>query len=1023
MSLPTGVWAEEQTRSTIGGTRVGGGLGSVGGSVTHAMVVTSAADDWPELHQTPLLGGYASNSPLSSTNASGLGVAWATDLYSSALDSPAIAYDSYLGATLAYIGTESGNVLAINLASGQIVWGVWLGSPIRSSPLVTNGSVFIGTDTNPALFKLNATTGATQCSVISPTPFEATPTVATPKNGVATVYIGANGEGSHSGPFLAVNEANCTIEWAFTGYNHTAGSWDSASYAVSKGGVPMVLFGTDDPDSSIYAINALTGQLIWRFQTYNPPGADLDVGAGVTISPPGKNGFAQGVAYATNKAGRAYALDLNNGSLIWETNFNALAGTTGDARSTPALDGMTLVFGYAGGLFALNASTGGQVWIYHDPSSTEAISSPAIAGGHGHAIVAVGDLAGELDVVAIVGGSQLYTYPTGGYITASPAISGGNIVIASSNGFLYDFVVGGGNHATLPSTSISSPAQGATLANPNGNLSVTGTAVDPTAVVGVNVAVQSGGPAGPWWDGASRTWSPGPIENPAALAHPGNPSTSWSLAFPVARAGGTFQVVAYAVSSSGQSDLNNTEAGFSVRYSTSGPHLVVSPSSAAPGSAIMVHGGGFGRSQKVNLSLPGVLLATITSAKNGSLPSTRILLPTTSLFGLTSLTAVGQKSGASSSAPLTIANSWQQLGYDPGHDGNQPYDLTLRHLVFPGDNNWVKMAWHFDAKVPINASPAVVDGVAYVGDSVGNLFAVDIHNGGLLWNFTLASAGGIDGSPAVDRGLGRVFVGSQDGSVDAVYLANGTLAWSTHVGGNVSAPVEAGGELYVTSGSGAVAALAESNGAVSWSKTLASPATSAPALNASVNLLVVGESNGKVVGLNSSTGGIRWTYSTGSAVTAPAVLLGDTVYVGSTNHKVYALNQATGTKRWSFTTGGAIRDTGSLSNGQTPKGALTFFIGSDDGTVYGLRASNGSLLFNVTVGAPVAGLSTQNGVVVFETSTGLMGAVRSYPTEGGWNFTTGGPLVTAPVLIDGTIYLASEDGNLYAFTPNGQPPI
>lgn len=54
--------------------------------------------------------------------------------------------------------------------------------------------------------------------------------------------------------------------------------------------------GSSDPDDSVYALDARTGTVIWRFQTL-VVGADIDAGAGPTISPPGTNGFAHGVVY------------------------------------------------------------------------------------------------------------------------------------------------------------------------------------------------------------------------------------------------------------------------------------------------------------------------------------------------------------------------------------------------------------------------------------------------------------------------------------------------------------------------------------------------------------------------------------------------------------------------------------------------------------------------------------------------------------------------------------------------------
>src|SRR5208282_2385961 len=124
-------------------------------ATTPARVVLSPAADWPEFHDNPQLSGYEPNATLSATNASHFGVFWDLDTDASILDSPVIAYDPALGETIAYIGNDAGDVLAVDLASGAVVWSDWLGSPIRSSPLVNNGSVYVGTYSNPTIFRLN----------------------------------------------------------------------------------------------------------------------------------------------------------------------------------------------------------------------------------------------------------------------------------------------------------------------------------------------------------------------------------------------------------------------------------------------------------------------------------------------------------------------------------------------------------------------------------------------------------------------------------------------------------------------------------------------------------------------------------------------------------------------------------------------------------------------------------------------------------------------------------------------------
>ena len=992
-----------------------------------AIVVPSTpAFNWPEFHDNPQLLGVAANSPIATSNASKLGVGWDTNLYGSALDSPAVAYDPNLNETLAYIGTEAGDFLAVNVATGQIVWGVWLGSIIRSSPLVYNDSVYVATFTDPAVLRLNATTGATQARIISPDPVEATPTLATPPGGVATLYIPTLNTGPKSAPLLALNAKTLSVEWEFDKYNKTAGSWASTSFAVNATGVPVVIFGTDNPDTSIYTIDALTGQLLWRFQCDNPDNGDWDVASGPVISLPGGNGFTDGVVYAINKISIAYALDLTTGKLIWETNFRALAGlglSSGVSRSTAALDGTNLVFGFEQGLFDLNATNGKEIWMYQDPTDTESIASPAIAGGGGRSVVVTGDVGGDLDVVSLAKGLPLYTYPTGAYITASPAVVDGNILIASSNGFLYDFVVGGGTASVLPSTSIGFPLQGENLTNPDGDLRVAGNASDPTAVAAVRVAIEEDGTGGPWWDAATRSWSPGPIDSNATLSSPGANLTSWSLNFPVPKAGATFEVTANAVSVSGQSDLVGAQVDFSVAYATVGPHLEATPAFVAPGGKVTVSGGGFGSSVSVTLTLEDSVVATLTSNAHGDIGPKAIVISKKAPFGLASITAVGKNSSDASSAAITITNSWDQTGEDPGHEGYEPNDVVLNNLVFPGNNTWVKLAWYFASGVAINASPAIADGVAYVADTEGQIIAIDTHNGGLLWSATLASGAAIEGSPAVDPALGLLFVGANDGTLTALSTATGAVNWSTSIGGDVWAPVDANGKLFVTSSLGTVAAVTEATGKVTWARSLGSGIDAAPSLNPTTDLLVVSEMDGSVTALDATNGSSVWTYATAGAIQDSAVLAYGEVFVGSDDGDEYAINQTTATLTWSYDAGAAIEASAALIPDHSIR-PYALVLGTADGYVDELHGSTGKLAFDVHPGSEIVGVAGVDGILFFETAAGEVGSVRAYVSTNAifWHRLTDAGLASSPVILDGAIYVTGQDGNLYAWDTNGQPP-
>jgi outer membrane protein assembly factor BamB len=161
---------------------------------------------------------------------------------------------------------------------------------------------------------------------------------------------------------------------------------------------------------------------------------------------------------------------------------------------------------------------------------------------------------------------------------------------------------------------------------------------------------------------------------------------------------------------------------------------------------------------------------------------------------------------------------------------------------------------------------------------------------------------------------------------------------------------------------------------------------------------------------------------TGGAVTAAASIAAGTVFVGSADHKVYALSESTGAKLWSYKTGGAVQDTGAYTTHGTVSGP-ELVIGSNDGNLYVLQASKGSVNHKFAYKSPIVGVGTVDGVVIIETASGELGADRTFSSEGLWGYKTGSGLVSSPVIVDGAIYVTAQNGNLYAFTSYGQPPM
>ena len=1003
--------------------------------VTSAAAATGATS-WPMLGRNPQHTADSTDFTPNSSTAPTLGLNWMSNLHAADLGSPVVAFNTVLNKTVIYVGEENGDVFAFDESNGQQLWGVnlGLGDPFRATPAVgPNGSVWVASAYGATVTALSGATGKTLCSKRLIANIDASPMIATPPGGVLTVYTGTNDGNVKSGEEVALKASDCSQIFSVQTFRTShAGTWVTTAFSPDATGTQGVaLFGTADPDSTEYAIDAVTGQPLWDFKVQNPVGF-YDVGEAATISAPGLNGNANGIVYISGKYAIMNALDLKTGAVLWQFDMYP-PGYTGlrDARSSPALVGNTIVFGYLGGVYALNATTGALLWHYAAPFGLEVISSPAVVGAPGQEIVAFSDVAGKLHVLKLSDGTELYNYQTGGYVTASVAVANGHLITVSSDGFLYDFTAGGGNSAA-PSTQVTFPAEGAQINNPNGTLTVTGSASDALGVAAVEVAVAYLGPIGvTWYNAATMTSNAASVDNPAVLSQRGATSTKWSFAFPAPASGGTFQVFANAVNVAHRSDVAGSHSTFSILPSVNSPQITLSNQYVSPGGTFSVTGAGFQSGEVVNFSVDGNVLAKPVANASGAVPSTQITLPgsgrfgNTSRFGPTTLVAVGQTSQRTTSAFLDVTNPWSQRAEGPTRTSFEGHDQKLHDLIHVAQGQFVKQAWHTPTGSPIGSSPAVVNGIAYVGNDAGVLSAIRVVTGAPAWTYTTVSGAAIHSSPAVDGSL--VIFGSDDGKLYEVSKTTGALFGSLTIGGKLGSPAAASGTAYVASDTGTVAAILESHSgspSLLWSVSVGAAIHSSVAFDnqSSGKPVIVGDDSGAITALDGTTGAILWTAKTGAAVTASPSILGGTVYVGSTDGNVYAFNEQTGVLVWKFLVGSPIQAGGIVGEIGVLPATPSVVYGTNGGTLIALSTA-GARQWMVSLGQPIVGIAGAYDVVISEASNGTIFGNRGKDSGLNiWSFQTGAALSTAPAIVDGAVYVGSQDTGLYAFTPFGISP-
>jgi outer membrane protein assembly factor BamB len=542
----------------------------------------------------------------------------------------------------------------------------------------------------------------------------------------------------------------------------------------------------------------------------------------------------------------------------------------------------------------------------------------------------------------------------------------------------------------------------------------------------VQVAVQSGGPSGTWYDIATNSWGYGAVTNLVAVASPGSPSSSWSFPVPIPAAGATLQVYANAVNVTQQADVTGQKSNFSVAYSPFAPHLQASSVFIVPGASFGVSGTDFKVGETVTFTIGSTVLGHVKAAKGGLVTAT-LTAPTTSIFGAAAVTATGGTSKHVAVAPIYLANTWLQAGGSAAQTGYENNDAVFADVIDPGGNTYLARAWYYMAGAAVESSPAVYQAQVFFGNDLGTLAAVQTDTAAPAWSYTIPSGAAILAAPAIDPATGDLTFTAQDGGVYVVTTATGAAVGSTTIGGLPTSPTVFNGTIYVGSDNDTLESLNEQTGSLNWAATLAGPVHATPSLDTVTGVLVGGDDSGAITAFNSATGSVLWTAMTNGPVTAAPTLATPTggkptVYVGSNDGNVYALNEATGASIWTCSLGSAIATAAVYD----PILKLVY-VGAANGTLYAINPANGTVTWTTipqrSPKSPYVGISAAKWLVFADIASGSTISYRS-SQFGRFNSNrkTFAALDTAPAVNDGTLYVGAIDGGVYAYTTTGALP-
>jgi outer membrane protein assembly factor BamB len=300
-----------------------------------------------------------------------------------------------VGSTV-FVGSQKGELTALNLDNGAVFWKYTIDSPIgESSPAFSNGVVYVG-DLGGWLHAVNASTGKKI--------------------------------------------------WAFKAGNEIKSS------PVVFG--DRVLIGSYD--QNLYCVSTRTGAQIWKFKTNGPVHSTPSI-AGDLAFIAGCDEFFHAVRISDGKEQFSVSSDAYTGASPALLGNSAYYGTFDNEvlmvslterrvgwryqhpqrkfpfYSSAAVTATLIVIGGRDKMVHGITPAGKGAWTFDTRARVE--SSPAIAGGR----VFVGSNDGRFYVLNLASGAKLWEFDAGAPLSASPAIARGRIVIGAQDGRLYCF--------------------------------------------------------------------------------------------------------------------------------------------------------------------------------------------------------------------------------------------------------------------------------------------------------------------------------------------------------------------------------------------------------------------------------------------------------------------------------------------------------------------------------------------------------------------------------------------------------
>lgn len=360
-------------------------------------------------------------------------------------------------------------------------------------------------------------------------------------------------------------------------------------------------------------------------------------------------------------------------------------------------------------------------------------------------------------------------------------------------------------------------------------------------------------------------------------------------------------------------------------------------------------------------------------------------------------------------------------------------------------------SWSIETHGAFSSSPAVVDGVMYLGNNKGGMYAIDVKNGDVRWTYQVQNP--IMSNPLVYKGLviigegnansttyvprRQVQVGTGPNALIALDAKTGKLVWEVPLAGTgMPTPVIVDGVLVHHNGSGGLIGVDPQTGRVLYRRTVKSIASMVGLLPVGGDMVVTtGLFPNRVFAVRASDGQTVWQYDLRDndsgvgdcpPVTDGSRVFGDYIAPPNPNdeagvgvpgvERVYALDAKTGQLLWNIGLESDVVPPRNESAIPLVVGNRLYVGSAVAPFMHAIDTVTGNVVWTTRVDGPVlGGIVDYKDRLYFGDLAGNLWALDATTGTVVGKLKTQTPYnVGSPVIVGGSLIMGSKTGNIAA---------